>query len=328
MKDYLDEYIVATRLIYRPQGATVKELSKALGKTERAIFTILAQLDSMYFPLEPIQDPENPKQLRYTAKKSFAEYLPDLEFTENDKAVFNYLISNAPNTPTIESDARRLFYKLKLMASERGALIENGYNKPSPIVSALSIQKYIDTKKGTKATTALLDIIKKKEWMDITYKSMNMTKPRKWFRLFPLVMFVWQGDSYLYVLNQYGQLRMLAIERIENILKSYKDTVPEHNYNIKELLSDPFGIIYDHETFDVKLKIAKEESLYIKQKKWPESVKITDNEDGSIIFETKTHSAFDCKRWILEKTPFVKVIEPEWIKDEIKAALEEGIKNI
>ena len=162
MKDYLDEYIVATRLIYRPQGATVKELSKALGKTERAIFTILAQLDSMYFPLEPIQDPENPKQLRYTAKKTFAEYLPDLEFTENDKAVFNYLINNAPNTPTIESDARRLFYKLKLMASERGALIENGYNKPSPIVSALSIQKYIDTKKGTKATTILLDIIKRK----------------------------------------------------------------------------------------------------------------------------------------------------------------------
>lgn len=62
MKDYLDEYIVATRLIFRPEGVTIDQLAEALGKTPRAVFSILNQLDNM-FPLYTDQDPKNPKNL-------------------------------------------------------------------------------------------------------------------------------------------------------------------------------------------------------------------------------------------------------------------------
>ncbi len=41
MKDYLDEYIVVTRLLHRDRGATIYELAEALGKTTRAVYIIL-----------------------------------------------------------------------------------------------------------------------------------------------------------------------------------------------------------------------------------------------------------------------------------------------
>ena len=156
MKDYLDEYIVATRLIHRSQGASVYELAEALNKTTRAVYLILNQLEAMSFPIWTDQDPENPKIVRYHADSTFMRSLPSMDFTDDDKAVFNYLMDSANNTPGLEVQARHLFTKLKLMASERGALMENGLRKPLSIVSSASVVKKIDNKKAAKIISAIL----------------------------------------------------------------------------------------------------------------------------------------------------------------------------
>ncbi len=326
MKDYLDEYIVATRLIYRPEGATVEELSEALGKTQRAVFSILNQLDNM-FPLYTVQDSENPRKLRYKADKTFAEYLPDLEFTESDKAVFNYLVSNVANTPAIEKDFNRLFNKIKLMAAERGALIEAGYNKPIPILGANTIHKVVDKKDINHLMETLLIIIKEKKWMDITYKSMRNDEyhPRK--NLFPLVMFIWHGDTYLYAINENGFLRMFAIERFKSIDRVFTSNAPKEEYDINALLSDPFGIFYDTKPFEVKLLLNQIEATYEMQKEWPSTVTFIKNEDGSAVMTATTHSIFDCKRWILARLPRVKVIEPDWLKNDIHQTIVDALED-
>ena len=324
MKDYLDEYIVATRLIYRTEGATVEELASALGKTPRAVFSILNQLDNM-FPLYTDPDPENPKKLRYKADKTFAEYLPDLDFSENDKAVFNYLISNVPNSPALEKEAGRLFTKLKLMAAERGALIEAGYNKAIPIIGAKTIHKQVNKKATDQMTERLLEIIAKKQWMDITYMTMNAGEYHPYYRLFPIVMFVWHGDTYVYALNRHESLRMLALERFKSIDNVFTDKVPEKEYDVNALLSDPFGIMYDTEPFEVKLQLSQMEATYEKQKEWPDTVSFSDNPDGSSIMTATTHSLFDCRRWILSRIPSVKVIEPQWLKDNIHQTIRSAI---
>ena len=326
MKDYLDEYIVATRLIYRPEGASVEELAEALKKTPRAVFSILNQLDNM-FPLYTEQDPTNPKKLRYKADKTFAEYLPSLAFTENDKAIFNYLINNTSNTPAIEKDATRLFTKLKIMAAERGALIEAGYNKPIPIIGAKTIHKQVNKKDTDKLTEMLLSIIDGNKWMDITYKSMNAGDYHSYYRLFPIVIFVWHGDAYVYVINSNESLRMLALERFKSIDKVYDDEAPKKSFDVASLLSDPFGIMYDTEPFEVKLQLTQMEATYEKQKDWPESVSFKDCEDGTSVMTATTHSLFDCRRWILARIPSVKVIEPQWLKEDIQNTIATAFKE-
>ena len=324
MKDYLDEYIVATRLIYRPEGASVEELAAALDKTPRAVFSILNQLDNM-FPLYTDPDPENPKKLRYKADKTFAEYLPDLEFTDNDKAVFNYLISNAPNTPALEKDSGRLFTKLKIMAAERGALIEAGYNKPVPIVNVKTIHKQVNRKTSDILIEKLLSVIKSHKWMDITYKSMKSDEYHPYSKLYPILIFVWHGDTYVYVINRNEGLRMLALERFRSIDRIYEDKTPDKEFNTTELLSDPFGIMYDTEPFIVKIWISNAETAYEKQKEWPDSVSFEDNKDGSSIMTAKTHDLFDCRRWILARIPEAKVLEPQWLREDIRETIKSAL---
>jgi predicted DNA-binding transcriptional regulator YafY len=324
MKDYLDEYIVATRLIYRAQGASVYELAEALGKTTRAVYMLLNQLETMNFPIWTDPDPDNPKMVRYHAASTFMEKLPSMDFTDEDKAVFNYLMDSANNTPGMEVQARHLFTKLKLMASERGALMENNVRKPLAIASSASVVKKIDNKKAAKIISALLEALSEKQWITLEYQ--NIWEESSYsFTVYPIVLFVDQGDYYLYAFNKKEQIRMLTIERINEVLSTLELPAPTTQVDVKALINDPFGIVYDTNPFCVELHIDEEQALYIKQKKWPEGVTITDNKDGSITFCATTHSYYNCKTWILARTPHVTVLSPSWLIDDIRESLQAGL---
>lgn len=324
MKDYLDEYIVATRLIHRSQGANVYELAEALNKTTRAVYLILNQLEAMSFPIWTDQDPDNPKIVRYHADSTFMRSLPSMDFTDDDKAVFNYLMDSANNTPGLEVQARHLFTKLKLMASERGALMENGLRKPLSIVSSSSVVKKIDNKKAAKIISAILEAISKKCWITFEYQSIWAESSYP-FTVYPIVLFVDQGDYYLYAFNKKEQIRMLAVERIDKVLTTLDLPAPTKQVDAKALLNDPFGIVYDSDSFCVTLHIDSWEARYIKQKKWPDSVTIEDMEDGSITFSATTHSYYNCKTWILARTPHVTVLSPSWLSNDIHDTLQAGL---
>lgn len=326
MDECLDEYIVVTRLIQSPKGATVYELAEALGKTTRAVYMIIEKLNSMYFPLWTEPDPDNPKMVRYHADSSFAEYLPSLNFSDVDKAVFNYLLDSSDKTPAMEAQARHLFTKIRLMASERGALLENNNGKKPLIISSPTFAKKTDNKKAAKIIASVIDSIAKKQWVTFDYHNIYTGINYK-FTIFPLVLFVDQGNYYLYAFNKNEQLRMLAVERINEVVSCSDGVVPAAKVNVKALLEDPFGIIYDTEPFRVKLHIDEDEAMFVVQKKWPESVTITKQDNGSIIFETTTHSYFDCKSWIMQRAASLTVLEPDWLIDDIKETLQQGLKR-
>lgn len=326
MRDYLDEYIVATKLIFRPQGATISELAETLDKTERAVYNLLSQLDMMEFPIWDEQDPDNPKKKRYHANSTFTKALPCLDFTETDKAVFNYLIDNTNNAPAMEIEARRLFTKLKLMAAERGSLLEKGDRKTSAIISSSAVVKDIDNKQMSKTSAKILDAINRKRWITIEYDNIHIGKSFK-SNVYPIVLFVHEGNYYLYVFTNHEVLKILAVERIKNVSKIFEGKIPKTKVDIKNLLSDPFGAFVDTEPFQVRLLIDPWQAYYEKNRKWPESVTFEDTAAGTIMTAT-TRCNFDCRRWILMRSPYIKVLEPQRLKDEIVQALKDGLDRM
>lgn len=325
MKDYLDEYIIATRLIHRTQGASIEELSKALDKTPRAVFTILNQLDSMMFPIYDSPDPDNPKKKRYHSEGTFAEYLPSLSFSEEEKAVFNYLVNSSENIPAMQVEARRLLNKIRLMAAERGALIENGNRKPVSIISARAQVKAVDGLKLTRITGEILDAIREKKWVTFRYKGV-MSDTAYSYQVFPIVIFTHKGDCYLYIRNKRGKLKVLALERILYIENTYLDTIPTGDEDIYKLLDDPFGFMSDMEETEIVLVVDADQAPFEKAMNWPGSVKLTDNADGSLTIRARTHSCFDLMRWILARTPHIKIISPDWIREDAIQAMRYGIE--
>ncbi len=316
MRDYLDEYIVATRLIHRPQGATIEELSSALGKTPRSVFDILSQLDMMLFPIYDDVDPENPRRKRYHADSSFAEKLPDLKFTEDDKAAFNYLIDNASNTPGMEINLRRFFNKVKLMASERGSLIEKGNRKQINIISHPEIRTKVDFKLIQKISSDILSVIAEQKFMDIEVLFTGDEKTVIWHGLYPVEMIVSKGDLFVFAYNKLGRLWTIPLSEIVLIKRVFEDKKPEMKVNIKELLNDPFGFEVDSDLFTVELLIDKALAPIIKSKNWPDSVHFEDGENG-VKMIAKTRSIIDCKVWIYQHIPYIKVLKPLFLKEDI-----------
>ncbi len=319
MSDHLPEYIVMTRLICRDQGATIYEMAEALKKDVKTARNRLRELTYM-FPLYSEPDPYNGKILRYKIPKySNAQFiLPDMNFSEEETAVFKMLSGSADMTPALEKQTRRLFNKLTLMASERGALIKGGANEPVPIINAQTIvPKSVDNKELYKKINTLLRAIVDKTWLSLTYHKMA-EKDTHDMDFYPVMVFISHRNPYVYGYNKDEQLRMLAVDRIINIYGSHDGSHPACDMRLlKDLLSDPFGISCEVEPYTVKLLIDPYQAPYEKEKQWPKGkVSFQDTPEGTVMTAI-TRTKFDVQRYILKRTPYIKVLEPDWLKTTI-----------
>lgn len=328
MSDHLPEYIVMTRLISRTRGATIYELAEALEKDVKTARNRMRELTYM-FPIYSDPDPDNGKILRYKIPKysNVQLFLPDMTFNEEEKSVFKMLSGAADMTPALEIPTRRLINKLTLMASERGSLIKTGANEPTPIINAQTIvPKSVDNKILHKKINLLLKAISERKWLNLTYR--NIEKKSTYdTKFYPILVFISHRNPYVYGFNLNDEIRMLAVDRIEEIKGSEEGEHPKCDMALlQDLLSDPFGISCEVEPYEVKLLIAPYQVPYEKEKRWPAGkVSFKDTDKGTIM-TARTRTRFDVQRYIFERTPYIKVLEPEWLVESVIEALKNGIK--
>ena len=324
-----DNYLIVSRLLCKPNGTTVKEIANALGVTERHVHNVLDQMYAVLY-FDTVPDPVNSRVNRYVAIGDSPRIkLPDLNLTDEEIALFNQLMETAELTPALKETGQKLFSKIQTMASERGKKIKIENNSRRLILNAATITKQIGengTENATRIIREILGIIKNQYWMDIEYRPMKSVDSINWEKLYPLQLFTSNGDTYLYVLTRKKDLKMLAIERLIKINAAYPGERVEVLYDFRKLLSDPFGIMPEKlKPYKVILWVNDWETKYLKDKDWPDSVKITTNDDGSSIFEAETRTHYECIAWIQARIDRVKILEPQWLKDEIMANLNKAI---
>lgn len=328
MSDHLPEYIVMTRLISRSQGATIYEMADALEKDVKTARNRMRELTYM-FPIYSEPDPDNGKILRYKIPKysNVQLFLPDMTFNEEEKSVFKMLSGNADMTPALEIPTRRLMNKLTLMASERGSMIKNGANEPTPIINAQTIvPKSVDNKTLYKKINSLLKAIADRKWINLRYHIIEKNSTFDTL-IYPIMVFISHRNPYVYGFNKKEEIRMFAVDRILKINGTEEGKHPKCNMALlQDLLSDPFGISCEVEPYKVKLLILPSQAPYEKEKHWPNGkVSFKDTAEGTIMTAT-TRTRFDVQRYILKRTPYIKVLEPEWLRTTIIQKLQAGIE--
>ena len=169
----------------------------------------------------------------------------------------------------------------------------------------------------TKNLDTLLEAQETKEMLYITYYG-----ERK--ELFVLKCFVFSGGTYCYVMNQEGKSYMLSVQRIERVERQLiKKNVPypKPDVDIDKALSDPFGIVRETEEFDAVVKLSEGQGYYEEEKLWPSSVKI-ERKDDHWLFKVRTCGVYWLKRWVMSLGKEAEVLEPEWLRDEMRAEAE------
>ena len=170
-------------------------------------------------------------------------------------------------------------------------------------------------------TTEILDILLKaqetKEPLFITYSGEKK-------ELFVLKCFVFSGGTYCYVMNQEGKSYMLSVQRIDRVERQLikKNTpYPKPDVDIEKALSDPFGIVRETEEFDAVVKLSDGQGYYEEEKLWPSSVNI-ERKDDHWLFKVRTCGVYWLKRWVMSLGKEAEVLEPEWLRAEMRAEAE------
>ena len=167
----------------------------------------------------------------------------------------------------------------------------------------------------------LMDAIMKKEPCYMGYHSFYDDKVKN-FIIDPLHFF--ENDGGLYILvntTTFGDIRTLAVERIQDIKKTGESFEYPEDFDPETLLESAFDIVYG-DPVKVKIWFSADQVRYIKERTWSKSQEIIDQEDGSIILSMETSGWWDVKRWVLSYGSGSKVLEPEGLKNEIRDELE------
>ena len=96
--------------------------------------------------------------------------------------------------------------------------------------------------------------------------------------------------------------------------------MPE-DFSLEKFMGPSFGV-YQGEPVHIKVWFHPDVAGYIKEKIWHESQQIHPQDDGSIIFEAEVAGADEIRLWIMTWGSKAMVLEPESLREEIRAEAE------
>jgi predicted DNA-binding transcriptional regulator YafY len=120
-------------------------------------------------------------------------------------------------------------------------------------------------------------------------------------------------------------LRTFAFDRVMslNLLNEY--FVPQP-VSPEDELSGAFGAFLDGEPVEVTLRFDEHSKPLILRKKWHESQKVRELDDGKIEVRFSVNGLMGIQNWIYGWIPHVEVIAPEELRDALRRDLMEAIK--
>ena len=153
-------------------------------------------------------------------------------------------------------------------------------------------------------------------------------KVKKCFELDPLKLIFFNGSWYLLCRVEHkDSIIKLRLDNISDVQVLNKHFVYEDN--LKKVLDESTNVWFQEKRdVVVKLKVDSEVAPYFEKKKYfPLQKTIKKHKDGSIIIETKIAYQMEVIPDILKWIPFVKVLSPNFIKNEIKQRINQYLKK-
>lgn len=183
-------------------------------------------------------------------------------------------------------------------------------------------------KLGPKALTFITEIQKAIEKNFITiidYKSTANTLKKNVY-IHPLKIFQSQGEWRLLAVNQ-NLIKQYYISKIQDVRVTDEKFKPLKKEKIDSLFSSSLKSWIGPEQFSIKIHFDKNWAEVIKSKTYLLNQKITEMEDGSVIFEGTVNSIDEAATWVLSFGKGAKVLEPEQLKTKVIQLAKEALSN-
>lgn len=126
--------------------------------------------------------------------------------------------------------------------------------------------------------------------------------------------------------HEFNKILMFRIDRITECSLEDRNYLILEEFNLNEFYKYTWEVENSRQPFDFEILFCGKSVHNIKERKCCENQSIIQNKDGSILFRGTTSSEIEFKKWILSFGCDAKVIEPTWLRKDIKSELELALK--
>jgi len=322
----LVKILAAAKLLARSQGATAVEIAENLGIDRRSAYRTIEALEELGYPVA--EDERQPH--RYRLMEGYGSWkwwvpVPSLSFDVEDAIILDWLFDSVSHVSPLADKALSLRKKLTLIGAATGAALEPkeggaGKSKHSrTLIEAPLVAKRLSP--DSKVTVdSLLAAISKKKICEVSYEARESGEI-KTYEIHPLALFESEGGLYCFVLvPRYESIRILAIERIRELVPSDIPFTTPKDFDAEKRLSDPFGFIQD-DPIPIIVRFSEDQAPYVKDRDWPESYHFEEDADGRLLMSFESGGIFGLKRWVLSWGNDAEILEPAWLREELRSEL-------
>jgi predicted DNA-binding transcriptional regulator YafY len=307
------EVIRQWRLLKRIEAGrftSTRDLAKEHEVTERTIRRDIEALQESGFPLydEIVQGKkvwrvvEGSRQ-RVTQSFSLAE-LVALYFGKN---LIGFL-AGAPFQQDLESAFEKIREALPPRSLPYLARIQ------SLFVARAEAPK--DYSRKREVVAALIDATLHQRCAVLQYFSFS-SRQRKRYTVDPYRVVYYHGGLYLYArVEEYGEVRTFAVERIERIDVLEREFEMPADLDVSEYARGAFGIT-GGKPETVELVFEREMTEYVRERLWHESQVLEERPDGSLLLRMHVAPNRELRSWLKGFLPHVSVLRPAALRDKL-----------
>jgi predicted DNA-binding transcriptional regulator YafY len=304
----------------RTYGVRAKKLAEEFGVTVRTIQRDLGDLGEAGFPV--YSERRGGQHVYWYLLQS--KELPSINFPLLEVASLLFLedmadaLEGTPFKDHLHSALRRISLTLP---------------DPMPRFLRRAAHMYTPFIRGGKSYAESHQIIEdlnqamlKRTVCQVTYKTVDSPQS-KTYPIEPLRLFYFRGGLYLISrVPAYNQLITQAVERIQALELTEETFQIPRDLSVDERLEQSFGATYE-KPFDVKIQFSREQAPYVRERIWHPTQQIEEQKDGSSILSFRAGGQYEIKSWILSHGASARVLEPDWLRDQVAEELRTGLES-
>ncbi len=181
--------------------------------------------------------------------------------------------------------------------------------------------------KGLDFLAPLLQALREKLQVSFAYQTF-FEGPTRNCAVYPYLLKEYLGRWYLVAsFNNGEKLYIFGLDRMSDLKISKQTFVPDTRQDARQKFQDTIGVSSTYESREkIVLSFTPQQGNYIKSLPLHNSQKILTDNDQECRIELSIIPNFELTQKILMHGPTVKVLEPAWLRAEIKAQLQETLQ--
>ena len=183
---------------------------------------------------------------------------------------------------------------------------------------------------GVENVQVILEAIDKKRGIECDYYSFNK-KSVKHQLLIPYFLRTWEQRWYLAAEpeNHHHGISIFALERMENVILTKEKMLPSNKITVEEYFEGSFGVNHSDEQKPekIRIKVYDTQVEYVKRLPIHESQEEVEINSEWSIFEYRLVPCYNFYQQLLWHREKLEVLEPQYVRDEIKAAIKKMLEH-